>query len=178
MKVLFILIHSPSSRTRSTLATVTPHFLPTQGARFRAWHHTLKGVHARSDRITCCCRFLHWPHALEPRPACSRKDDSMSTPSKRDVASGSARSRKSSTSRTRSPTHARKDLELVSLVLTHVQHWRGQIIAARAAPRGVRIATYNQRPNQASCEIRSASRSRVQACTRCWHSKADFCEKE
>jgi hypothetical protein len=87
---------------------VTPHFLPTQGARFRAWHHTLKGVHARSDRITCCCRFLHWPHALEPRPACSRKHDSMSTPSERDVASGSSRSRKSSTSRrTRSPTHAR-----------------------------------------------------------------------
>jgi hypothetical protein len=59
------------------------------------------------------------------------------TPQKRDAASGSARSRKSSTSsRTRSPTHARKGLEFVSLVLTQLQHWRGQIIAAHArAPR-------------------------------------------
>jgi hypothetical protein len=61
---------------------------------------------------------------------CARKHDSMSTPSKRDVASRSARSRTSSTSRTRNPTHARKDLELVSLVLTQLQHWRCQIIAA------------------------------------------------
>ena len=125
---------------------MTPHFLPTQGARFRAWHHTLKGVHARSDRITGCCRFLHWPHALEPRPACSRKHDSMSTPSERDVASGSARSRKSSTSRRRSPTRARKDLELASLVLTPLQHWQGQIIAAhagapRCAPRTTNVPT-------------------------------------
>ena len=34
------------------------------------------------------------------------------------------------------PNTCRKDLELASLILTHLQHWRGQIIAAHArAPR-------------------------------------------
>ena len=54
----------------------------------------------------------------------------MSTPSKRDVASRRTRLRTSSTSRTRNPTYARKDLKFVSLVLTQLQHWRCQIIAA------------------------------------------------
>ena len=54
----------------------------------------------------------------------------MSTSSKRDVASRRTRLRTSSTSRTRNPTYARKDLKFVSLVLTQLQHWRCQIIAA------------------------------------------------
>ena len=34
------------------------------------------------------------------------------------------------------PNTYNKDLELASLILTHLQHWRGQIIAAHArAPR-------------------------------------------
>jgi len=42
---------------------------------------------------------------------------------------------------------ARKNLELASLVLTQLQHWRGQIIAAhaRAPPRGVHIQQKKQK---------------------------------
>ena len=110
-----------------------------------------------------CCRIMHWRHALTSNDHCQRKHDSMSNPSKRDDASGSARLRKSSTSRTRSPTHARKGSGVggsgTSEPNWQEQHWRGQIIAVHARAPRCGIATPNRHPR--SCKIRSALRSRV-----------------
>jgi hypothetical protein len=57
--------------------------------------------------------------------------------------------------RTHSPTHARKDLELASLVLTQLQVWylrscsTGEVrsLQPMPVPRDVRTATYSHCPN-------------------------------
>ena len=161
MTVLFILIHHEDVMLWSQ-RLLTPFPLKEHTSP----HFPMR--HARRARITCCscCRCLHRSHSLfQPgllRLTCSRTHDSMSI-SRRKMLRAAVRGRARAAHQGRAvrPTHTRKDLELVSLVLTQLQHWRGQIIAAHAVPRDRHVQPMSQQTPKKLRDTYRASRSRI-----------------
>jgi hypothetical protein len=63
MTVFFILVHSPSSCTRDTLVSATPHVLPIQGARFTTLSKALRSPRSHYllrllPRLALATRFI------------------------------------------------------------------------------------------------------------------------